>query len=57
MIDLEAAVKALRDLGIEAEAPDQSGYAEYLRDRLVLNIRGECVDEFGDWVSIKLPDK
>jgi hypothetical protein len=41
------AVDALNDLGIEADAPPD-------QDRLVLNIRGICIDEFEDWVSIEL---
>lgn len=53
-VDLQAAVKALKELGIEADAPDQSGNAEGFQDRLVLNIRGICIDEFSDWVSIEL---
>jgi hypothetical protein len=48
------AAEALRALGIEADAPDQSGNAPGFRDRLVLNVRGICVDEFSDWVSIEL---
>jgi hypothetical protein len=53
-VDLDAAAKALCALGVEAEAPDQSGYAEGFRDRLLLNIRGICVNEFSDWVTIEL---
>lgn len=48
------AAQALRDLGIEAEAPDQSHYAPGFQDRYVLNVRGICIDEFSDWVSIEL---
>ena len=50
---LVKAAAALRELGIEAEAPDQSGNAPGFQDRLILNVRGICVDE-GDWVSIEL---
>jgi hypothetical protein len=48
------AAQALRELGIEADAPDQSGNIPGFQDRLVLNIRGICIDEFSDWVSIEL---
>ena len=49
------AAQALRELGIEADAPDQSGYAQPgFQNRLVLNVRGICIDEFSDWVSIEL---
>ena len=51
---LIAAVQALRGLGIEAEAPDQSDNIPGFQDRLILNVRGICVDEFEDWVSIEL---
>ena len=51
---IAAAAQALRDLGIQAEAPDQSGNAAGFQERLVLNVRGICVDEFEDWVSIEL---
>lgn len=53
-VDLEAAVTALRALGIEAKVPDQSGFAEGFRNRLLLDVRGICVDEFDDWVRVEL---
>jgi hypothetical protein len=51
---VQVAVKVLNKLGIEAEAPDQSSYAPGFRDRWLLNIRGICIDEFSDWVTIEL---
>jgi hypothetical protein len=51
---VQAAAKTLNKLGIEAEAPDQSGNISGFQNRLVLNIRGICIDEFSDWVSIEL---
>lgn len=51
---LQKAVEALSELGIDAEAPDQSGNEPGFRDRLVLNIRGVCIDELAEWVCIEL---